>query len=76
MSNAVLNLYVRMVKNEISAWRDNKRITDTYPVHEIVSWMFALAAKGYAEAEISAIDSEYRKKAYEIIDKENSGSPQ
>ena len=76
MNSVILNMYVRMVKNEINAWREKKAITDTRPVHQIVWWMLRLGDNGYTEEEISEIDHEYRKKAYEIIDKENSVSPQ
>ena len=69
MNSVILNMYVRMIKNERNAWREKKAITDTRPVHEIVVWLLCLATRGYTEEEISDIDDEYRKKACEIIER-------
>ncbi|MBO7713240.1 MAG: hypothetical protein J6S85_06690 [Methanobrevibacter sp.] len=65
-----------MVKNEINGWRDRKPITNTRAIGQLTYWMVYLLEKGYTQEELTSMDKRYRKKAYEIIDKENSVSPQ
>ena len=73
MNSELLDLYVKVLKNEMSALREKKAITTTRPIGQLTFWLVGLLDNGFTQEDIASLDKEYRKKAYEIIEKENPG---